>query len=82
MTLHSGTLNAQRHFAAAAFAPVLLNLAMVGALALAFLCPTAAHAAAWGVTISGLLQLLLVMAAARRAKVMAGLARPRLSPDV
>jgi hypothetical protein len=33
-------------------------LAMVGALALAFLFPTAAHAAAWGVTISGLLQLL------------------------
>jgi putative peptidoglycan lipid II flippase len=82
VTLHSGTLNAQRHFAAAAFAPVLLNLAMVGALALAFLFPTAAHAAAWGVTISGLLQLLLVMEAARRAKVMAGLVRPRWSPDV
>ena len=82
VTLHSGTLNAQRHFAAAAFAPVLLNLAMVGALTLAFLFPTAAHAAAWGVTISGLLQLLLVMAAARRAHVMAGLARPRWSADV
>jgi len=82
VTLHSGTLNAQRHFAAAAFAPVLLNLAMVCALALAFLFPTAAHAAAWGVTVSGLLQLLLVMAAARRANVMAGLARPRWSADV
>ncbi len=82
VTLHSGTLNAQRHFAAAAFAPVLLNLAMVGALGLAFLFPTAAHAAAWGVTISGLLQLLLVMAAARRANVLAGLARPSWSADV
>ncbi len=82
VTLHSGTLNAQRHFAAAAFAPVLLNVAMVAALALAFLFPSAAHAAAWGVAISGILQLALLMEAARRAKVLAGFARPRWSADV
>ena len=82
VTLHSGTLNAQRHFAAAAFAPVLLNVAMIAALGLAFAFPSAAHAAAWGVTISGLLQLLLLMEAARRARVLAGLARPRWSADV
>ena len=82
VTLHSGTLNAQRHFAAAAFAPVLLNVAMVAALALAFAFPSAAFAAAWGVTISGALQLLLMIEAARRAKVLAGFARPRWSADV
>ncbi len=82
VTLHSGTLNAQRHFAAAAFAPVLLNLAMIATLALAFLFPTAAHAAAWGVAISGMLQLVLLMVAARRANVLAGFARPRCSADL
>ncbi len=46
VTLFSGILNAQRKFAAAAGAPVLLNLAMLAALGLAFLFPNAAYAAA------------------------------------
>ena len=82
VTLHSGTLNAQRRFAAAAFAPVLLNLAMIATLALAFAFPSAGHAAAWGVTISGVMQLALLVVATRRAGVMAGFARPRWSADI
>ena len=82
VTLYSGTLNAQRRFAAAAFAPVLLNLVMIATLACAWLFPTAAHAAAWGVTISGVAQLALLMFAAQRAGSLAGFARPRWSADV
>ena len=52
VTLLSGILNAHRHFAVAAGAPVLLNLAMLAALSLSFLFPNAAYAAAWGVAVS------------------------------
>ncbi|WP_400768915.1 murein biosynthesis integral membrane protein MurJ [Methylosinus sporium] len=76
VTLHQGTLNANGRFAAPAFAPNLLNLTMIAALAVAFLFPSAAYAAAWGVTISGVLQLALLMANARMIGVMEGLARP------
>ena len=82
VTLHSGTLNAQRRFAAAAFAPVLLNLVMIATLAVAYLFPSAGQAAAWGVTISGAAQLALLMIAARRAGMLAGFARPSWSADV
>lgn len=77
VTLHSATLNANRHFAAAAFAPVLLNLSMIACLALAFLFPNAGIAASVGVVVSGFLQLAFLMLAARRAGVLEGLARPR-----
>jgi len=76
VTLHQGALNANGRFAAPAFAPNLLNLSMMAALAVAFLFPSAAAAAAWGVTISGVLQLALLMADARMIGVLAGLARP------
>jgi putative peptidoglycan lipid II flippase len=59
-TLIAGTLNANHRFAAAAGAPVLLNVSMVGTLLLAAFFPTAGHAAAWGVLIAGVLQALLV----------------------
>ena len=82
VTLYAGTLNARGHFAAAAFAPVLLNLVMIACLALAFLFPTTAHAAAWGITISGALELVLLIMAARRANAPVGLAKPSWSADV
>ncbi len=82
VTLHSATLNAHSHFAAAAFAPVLLNLSMLACLGLAFLFADPAHAASWGVTISGILQLALLMGAARRAGVLERLAWPRWSGDM
>ena len=81
-TLHSGTLNAHGYFSAAAFAPVLLNLFVVGFLAVAFLFPNAGEAACWGVLVSGIAQLALLMAEARRRGVLERLAIPRLDPDV
>ena len=82
VTLHSATLNANRHFAAAAFASVLLNLSMMACLGLAFLFPNAGIAASVGVLISGFLQLGLVMVAARRAGVLESLASPRWGSDL
>ncbi len=76
VTLVSGVLNAHDRFVAAAAAPILLNLSVMAALSVSFLFPGAAHAAAWGVTIAGALQLLLVVVAARRAGIMPGFARP------
>jgi putative peptidoglycan lipid II flippase len=66
-TLIAGTLNANRRFAAAAAAPVLLNLCMVGTLMTAAFFPTAGHAAAWGVLAAGVLQALFVAADAERS---------------
>ncbi|HEY1736597.1 MAG TPA: murein biosynthesis integral membrane protein MurJ [Methylovirgula sp.] len=65
VTLQSGTLNARGYFSAAAFAPVLLNLVMIVFLAVAFLFPNAAYAAAVGVTVSGVCQFALTYAALR-----------------
>ena len=62
-------LNTLHRFAAAAAAPILLNLSMMAALALAAFFPTAGHAAAWGVLIAGVLEVLLLLADAGRAGV-------------
>jgi putative peptidoglycan lipid II flippase len=82
VTLQSATLNANGRFAAAAFAPVLLNLSMIAFVALAFLFPDAGVAASVGVTVSGVLQLALMTVAARRAGVLEGIAKPRWGEDV
>lgn len=60
LAMISGTLNANHRFATAAGAPVLLNLCMAGALLLTAWFPSAGHAAAWGVLISGILQVIAV----------------------
>lgn len=77
VTLHQGTLNANGRFAAAAFAPNLLNLSVMAALAVSYLFPDAGVAASCGVAVSGVLQLALLMADARRVGVLEGLAWPR-----
>ena len=82
VTLQSGTLNAHRKFAAAAFAPVLLNVFMVGSLLVVSLFPDAGIAASVGVTLSGVAQLAMMVAVARRAGVLERLVRPRLGADV
>lgn len=82
VTLVSGVLNAHERFAAAAFAPVLLNVAMVAALAVGFLFPSAGHAAAWGLTASGVLQLLLVAWDAKRHGILPRFRRPVKDPDL
>ncbi|MFL9823594.1 murein biosynthesis integral membrane protein MurJ [Rhodoplanes sp. SY1] len=60
VTLYGGMLNAVQRFASPAAAPVLLNLSMMATLSLAAFFPTAGHAAAWGVLIAGVLEVLLV----------------------
>jgi putative peptidoglycan lipid II flippase len=82
VTLHTGTLNANGRFTAGAFAPVLLNVAMIAALACVAFFPDAAHAAAAGVLAAGVLQLALVIVAARRAHILERLAWPRLDANV
>jgi putative peptidoglycan lipid II flippase len=82
VTLFSGILNSIERFAAAAAAPILLNLVMILALAFASFFPTAGHAAAWGVLVAGVAEVLLVGGAALRADVMTMLRRPILDGDV
>jgi putative peptidoglycan lipid II flippase len=82
VTLFSGILNSLGKFATAAAAPILLNLTMVVTLLLAALFPTAGHAAAWGVLLAGILEVLLVGGAAMRADAIAVLRRPRFDGDV
>ena len=82
VTLFSGLLNAHERFAAAAAAPILLNLSLIAALTLSFLFPTAGHAAAWGVAAAGVLELLVLWLAVRRDGLAPGLERPRLDPDM
>ncbi|MGA2892152.1 MAG: murein biosynthesis integral membrane protein MurJ [Xanthobacteraceae bacterium] len=82
VTLWSGILNALHRFAAAAAAPILLNLAMMATLALAYLFPSAGHAAAWGVLISGVLQAALVGGDTLYAGVMTRFRALRWDDDV
>ncbi|WP_230533007.1 murein biosynthesis integral membrane protein MurJ [Microvirga roseola] len=76
VTILSGILNAHERFAAAAAAPVLLNISIVAALGLTFLFPNAGYAAAWGVAAAGVLELLLVWISAKRLGVAPGLKAP------
>ncbi|MEO1019097.1 MAG: murein biosynthesis integral membrane protein MurJ [Pseudomonadota bacterium] len=83
VALMSGVLNTFGYFAAPAFAPVLLNIVLIGAMALSFLHPeTPAHALAWGVALAGMLQLAWVMVAARRAGIQIYWVRPRITPRI
>ena len=79
--LLSGVLNGLDRFAAAAAAPVLYNLTSIGfMLGLLHVAPSAGHALAWGVSVSGILQLALLVWALRRAGMVLRLPRPRLTP--
>jgi putative peptidoglycan lipid II flippase len=80
VTILSAILNAHERFAAAAAAPVLLNVSIVAALAVAFLFPNAGYAAAWGVTVAGVLELLLVWVSAKRLNIAPEIEAPRLDP--
>lgn len=77
---HMGTLNAHGRFALPAFAPNLMNLTVMAALALTLVAPTLfpnpGYAASWGVTLSGALELGLLMWGARQIGVLRGLRRP------
>jgi putative peptidoglycan lipid II flippase len=83
VSLFSGILNSLAKFTAAAFAPALLNLAMLSAL---IFVPvggrTTAIALAIAVTLGGVLQLGLLIAACARAGIVLKLRRPRMTPGV
>jgi putative peptidoglycan lipid II flippase len=82
VTLWGGILNALHRFAAAAAAPILLNLSMMVTLALAFYFPGAGYAAAWGVLISGALQAALVGGDTLYSGAMTAFRALRLDDDV
>jgi putative peptidoglycan lipid II flippase len=80
VSLLGGVLNSLGKFAAAAATPILLNLALIGALiGLADIAPTAGHALAWGVAGAGVLQLVWLWVATARAGMALGLRRPKMT---
>ncbi len=79
--LFSGVLNSIGRFAAAAIAPIILNLVLIATLLLASLHrESPAHSLAWGVFAAGILQLAWVALAARRHGLGLRWRRPRLTP--
>jgi len=83
VSLYSGILNSLQRFVAAAFAPALLNIALLGAL---LLVPEGgrptAVAMAWSVLAGGVMQLALCVVATKRAGITLRLLRPRMTPRV
>jgi putative peptidoglycan lipid II flippase len=77
VTQVSAMLNAVHKFRAAAAAPILLNIAMIGTLLSARYFPNAAYAAAYGVLIAGVLQLLFILWMGARSGLVLHLRAPR-----
>lgn len=88
MALFAAMLNAVNRFLAAAMAPVLLNLVLISAMALALLNGVSAGDAAlldyiiWGIALAGLAQLLFVFMAAWRAGLRLKPVAPKADKDV
>jgi putative peptidoglycan lipid II flippase len=88
MTLFAAILNSLSKFAAAAFAPVLLNICMIVAMLLVIAQDgstnpeSAAIMLAWSVTFAGMLQLGWLYYWVRRAGFRFMVRRPRLTGDV
>ncbi len=84
VALFGGMLTSSGRFAAFAAAPILLNLALIAAALVARASPeiAAGHALAWGISLGGVAQLLLLVVGLRRAGLMPRLALPRLTPGV
>jgi putative peptidoglycan lipid II flippase len=81
--LLSGVLNGLDRFVAAAAAPLLYNLFSIAAmLLLTPYLPTVGHALAWGVSLSGVAQLALLVWAVARGGMALRIPRPRLTPQM
>jgi putative peptidoglycan lipid II flippase len=81
--LMSGVLNAMGRFAAAAAAPVLLNVLLVGGMAVAAVIGgDIARTLIWMIPVAGIAQLALVWIAAKRAGFNIKLQMPTLSPEL
>jgi putative peptidoglycan lipid II flippase len=86
VALHTGVLNALGRFAIAALTPTLLNVVLIAVL-LALVAfggtqTTAGIALAWGITASGVLQVIVVALAAAKIGMRVPVERPRLTPDM
>ncbi len=85
--LFSGILNSLGRFTAAAAAPILLNIVVISVTLLAWYLglgntPDTGRFLAYGVTISGVLQMLFLLVSARRAGAKVRPGMPRITPDV
>jgi putative peptidoglycan lipid II flippase len=80
-TLFAGILNANQRFAAAAGAPVLLNVSLIATLLLTPYFRSAGYAAAWGVLIAGVAQVILVAVDAEMRGVGIRFRMPTLDPN-
>ncbi|ETX15179.1 virulence factor MviN [Roseivivax halodurans JCM 10272] len=81
--LLSGALNASGRFAAAAAAPVLLNVMVIGAMIAAeYLGGQVVTVLVWTIPLAGVAQLALVWIAAERADISLRPRRPRWSPEM
>ena len=87
LAFYSGVLNARGRFAAAAFAPALLNVVFIAALLLVLWLgydnqPSAGILLAWATLLGGAAQLAVVVYAATREGMLFRLSMPRLTPAV
>ncbi|HEX2449385.1 MAG TPA: murein biosynthesis integral membrane protein MurJ, partial [Methyloceanibacter sp.] len=87
VALYTGVLNAYGRFAIAAFTPSLLNVVLIavllGIVALGGSDQSAAAIAlAWGVVVSGVLQVAVVAVAAAKIGMRLPWQRPQLNPDM
>src|SRR5476651_954435 len=82
VTLYGGMLNVMHRFASAAAASIFPNLSMMMTLALVAFFPSAGHAAAWGVLVSGFLQYFLLAGDLARHGGLPRFAPLRLDEDV
>jgi putative peptidoglycan lipid II flippase len=85
--LQSGVLNSLNRFTAAAAAPILLNLVMIGSNVVAWAfatgnTPTTGYIFAWGIFAAGVAQYTLLAIACRRAGMPLVPRLPKLTPDV
>ncbi len=82
-SLLGGVLNAHDKFAPFAFAPVLFNLSLIGALLLSKYFDNAGAAMSWGVFIAGVLQFLLLLAAVQRwSGFRLKIVKPQITPRI
>jgi putative peptidoglycan lipid II flippase len=81
--LVSGVLNGLEKYTAASASYVLFNIVSIACMIwMTPYVPTVGHALSWGVTISGVAQLGLLMAAVRRSGMALHIPRPRMTPQM
>ncbi len=87
VALVGGILNSLHRFTAAAAAPIILNVVMIGVLGLVTFSgwgaePRTGYALAWGVSAAGVLQFLMLWIVMNRVGVSLKLRKPALTPGV